>query len=60
MCSFKGSLDIGKQRTNEFEKKSKKIPFQETQTKRIFSWAKKNNLRGRKMQAEMKTNKKSK
>lgn len=31
------------------KKKSKKIPFQETQTKRIFSWAKKNNLRGRKM-----------
>ena len=25
MCSFKSSLDIGKQRTNELEKKSKKI-----------------------------------
>lgn len=41
-------------------KKTKKIHLQETHVKRTFSWPKKNNLRGRKMQAEIKTNEKSK
>lgn len=41
------------------KKKSEKIYLQEIHMKSTFSWQKKNNLRDRKMQAEMKTKEKT-